>query len=242
VDKATDAPLHFGVAAAILLHGFEVACFTAARKEAQSVAASRGIAGDCAGPLKELAAQCSQSEPAFVVPMKCKPVDAVPKGNWVVELKLDGFRALAIKNDRKVELLSRNHNDLSRRFPQVWEAVGRLRCRKLTLDGEIVALDEQGRPSFQSLQDINGRRAASRVFFYVFDVINCEGKDLTGLPLETRRMILAEGLAERPPIIRLSEHIGGPVARSDLRSGPQAATCGIRFSGECVKTSLHRRS
>jgi len=163
------------------------------------------------GRFASLLRNAPKADPTFIPPMKCKPVDAVPQGKWIVELKLDGFRALGIKNGQKVEVISRNQKELSRRFPQVWESLGRLRPEKITLDGEIVALDEQGRPSFQSLQDIQGSRAARRIFYYAFDVINYEGRDLTGLPIEARRMILAEALAERPTIIRLSEHIEGPV-------------------------------
>src|SRR3954451_7993056 len=98
------------------------------------------------GHFESLLRNAPKAEPTFIPPMKCKPVDAIPQGKWVIELKLDGFRALGIKNGGKVELISRNQKDLSRRSPQVREALGRLRPKKITLDGEIVALDEQGRP------------------------------------------------------------------------------------------------
>jgi bifunctional non-homologous end joining protein LigD len=140
--------------------------------------------------------------------MKCKSVSAVPKGHWMIELKLDGFRALAVKRGSKVELISRNHKFLSHRFPQLLEGLARLPWPKLTLDGEIVALDAQGRPSFQSLQD-GGR--AGRVVYYAFDILNFEGRALTQLPFEDRRFVLEHVLAEVPENIRLSARFDGPV-------------------------------
>src|ERR1051326_8087329 len=158
--------------------------------------------------LQSLLRAAPKAEPGFLAPMKCKSVSAVPKGHWMIELKLDGFRALAVKRGSKVELISRNHKFLSHRFPQLLEGLARLPWPKLTLDGEIVALDAQGRPSFQSLQD-GGR--AGRVVYYAFDILNFEGRALTQLPFEDRRFVLEHVLAEVPENIRLSARFDGPV-------------------------------
>jgi bifunctional non-homologous end joining protein LigD len=154
-----------------------------------------------------------EAEPTFIEPMKCKPVDALPEfGKWLYEAKLDGFRALALKNGKDLKLISRNRQDLSRRFPVILEAMGELECRKATLDGEIVSLDENGRPSFEALQDTNGG-PGSRVFYYAFDLLNYEGRDLTALPLEHRRLLLAEMLKDTLPRIRASRCMSGsPIA------------------------------
>src|SRR5439155_23645953 len=85
-----------------------------------------------------------------IEPMKARLVDEPPKhGDWLYELKFDGIRAMAIKNDRKVSLVSRNGNKLDGRFPEIVEAVKNLPVREYVIDGEVVALDEDGRSSFQ---------------------------------------------------------------------------------------------
>ncbi|HWB57914.1 MAG TPA: DNA polymerase ligase N-terminal domain-containing protein, partial [Chthoniobacteraceae bacterium] len=91
----------------------------------------------------------------FVEPMKAKFVEKPPHGKeWIYELKFDGYRAIAIKTGAKVALLSRSEKDLSDRFPDVAEAVKSLDVVNAILDGEIVALDSQGRSSFQLLQGL----------------------------------------------------------------------------------------
>src|SRR5207248_1218662 len=91
-----------------------------------------------------------------------------------------------------------------------WESLQHLPCRKATLDGEIVALDDKGHPSFELLQDLQGsRRQSGRVFYYAFDILNCEAKDLKGLPIEDRRMVLEQLLKKAPTNIRFSKCLEG---------------------------------
>jgi bifunctional non-homologous end joining protein LigD len=91
--------------------------------------------------------------------MQAKPVDRLPAGDqWRYELKLDGYRALAIKTDTGVRLISRNETNLSAQFAELVEAIGQLPMRAGVLDGEIVALDAAGRPSFQALQHLRSPR------------------------------------------------------------------------------------
>ena len=100
------------------------------------------------------------------------------------EIKWDGYRAIAFKTRGKVHLRSRNDNDFALRFPGVTKALSGL-PEDTVIDGEIVALDEAGRPSFNVLQ--NYGTAQAPVFYYVFDVLILKGKDLRGETLAARR-------------------------------------------------------
>jgi bifunctional non-homologous end joining protein LigD len=85
--------------------------------------------------------------------MQCKPVTALPAGeNWTFEIKFDGYRCIAVKRGREVTLFSRHKKVLNKRFFSVVEALSSLGS-DFVLDGELVALDSQGRPSFQVLQN-----------------------------------------------------------------------------------------
>ena len=150
------------------------------------------------------------AKPQFIEPMKARLVDEPPKhGDWLYELKFDGIRAMAIKNDRKVSLVSRNGNKLDGRFPEIVEAVKNLPVREYVIDGEVVALDEDGRSSFQLLQglEMEGRKAPLR--FYVFELLQLDGKSLLGLPLEQRKQVLA----------KICENVGDPIRYSGEISG-----------------------
>ena len=152
------------------------------------------------------------AKPQFIEPMKARLVDEPPKhGDWLYELKFDGIRAMAIKNHRKVSLISRNGNKLDARFPEIVEAVKNLPVREYVIDGEVVALDEDGRSSFQLLQglEMEGRKAPLR--FYVFDLLQLDGKSLLGLPLEQRKQVLAKICENVDDPIRYSGEISGDV-------------------------------
>lgn len=110
----------------------------------------------------------------------------VPVGPlWTYELKLDGFRAEAIKQDRRVTLYSRRKKELG--FPDVAAALKGLPDGTV-IDGELVALDLEGRPSFNLLQ--NYRSASAHIVYFAFDILAHEGRDLTHLPLSDRRSLL----------------------------------------------------
>ena len=94
---------------------------------------------------------------AFCEPMLAKLVSELPEGpQWQYEVKWDGYRIQAIKDGRIVRLLSRRGNDFTKRFAAVAKAVAGIKADKAILDGEVVAIDEQGRPSFQMLQHRGG--------------------------------------------------------------------------------------
>ncbi|PYI74242.1 MAG: ATP-dependent DNA ligase, partial [Verrucomicrobia bacterium] len=99
--------------------------------------------------------------------MKAKLVEKPPAtGDWIYELKFDGIRLIAVRADKKVSLLSRNQNDLSARFPEIVEAIKNLAARECVIDGEVVALDDEGRSSFQLLQALKMEGRKSPVYFY----------------------------------------------------------------------------
>ena len=98
-----------------------------------------------------------RTEPAFIEPMQCKPVTSLPAGEkWTFEIKFDGYRCIAVKRAREVTLFSRHRKVLNRRFPGVVETIASLEG-DFVLDGELVALDSQGSPSFQMLQNIRSQ-------------------------------------------------------------------------------------
>jgi len=115
------------------------------------------------------------------------PTAKLPEGDqWTYEIKWDGYRAIAFKGGGKVHLRSRNDNDFALRYPGVTEALSGL-PEDTVIDGEIVALDESGRPSFNVLQNYGTSQAP--VFYYVFDVLLLKGKDMRGEILAARRAV-----------------------------------------------------
>ena len=166
------------------------------------------VPGRPGGP--SLPSDLPAAKPRFIDPMKAKLVEKPPTaGNWIYELKFDGIRLIAVKDHKKVSLLSRNQNDLSGRFPEIVQAVKNLPSDECVLDGEVVALDEEGRSSFQLLQarEMDGRK--SPIYFYAFDLLQLNGKTLVSLPLEVRKNVLESLCADAGNPIRYSGAIGG---------------------------------
>lgn len=119
--------------------------------------------------------------------MAARVVDTLPEGDeWIYEVKFDGYRALLLKNGDHVQIRSRNDNDLTSTYPSVAASGRRLRADRAVLDGEIVAVDANGRPSFQALQHRAAHPGHSIVFF-AFDLLHLAGEDLTGTALQERR-------------------------------------------------------
>jgi DNA ligase D-like protein (predicted ligase) len=126
----------------------------------------------------------------FIEPMLLLRTEKLPDGpQWQVELKLDGYRALAIKSSGKVHLRSRNDNDFNARYPGVVKALA-LMPDDTVIDGEVVALDADGRPSFNTLQNYGSSGAP--LHFFIFDVLILKGKDVMGEPLVRRRELIEE--------------------------------------------------
>jgi bifunctional non-homologous end joining protein LigD len=152
--------------------------------------------------------------PKFVEPMAAKLVAEAPKtGDWLYEIKFDGWRALALRGTEEAQLISRNNKDFSRKFPALRDAVLALPVRDAILDGEIVAQDPRGRSSFQLLQAYDLGQEKPPLFYYVFDLLRLDGEDLRGLPLTERRRRLEALLGSDPPEgIRYSAPLGGDPA------------------------------
>ena len=124
----------------------------------------------------------------FIKPMLAKPVDALPSGaGWLYELKLDGYRALIMKKRSAVTVFSRRGNNLNARFPTIARAFSFLPDNTI-VDGELVVLDESGVPSFSALQHL--RFTPEALYFYAFDLLAYQGKDLRKLSLTDRRSVL----------------------------------------------------
>ena len=110
---------------------------------------------------------------------------------WVYQLKLDGYRAIAFKTGGILHLRSRNDNDFTSRYPAVLRGLAKLPSETV-IDGELVALDGDGRPSFNALQNFDAR---TPVHDYIFDVMVLAGRDVTGQTLEVRRRLLEQKVA-----------------------------------------------
>ncbi|HEX2750235.1 MAG TPA: non-homologous end-joining DNA ligase, partial [Verrucomicrobiales bacterium] len=146
--------------------------------------------------------------PRFVEPMKAKLASHPPPGKWLYEIKFDGWRALALKSGTTAQLFSRNHKELSAKFPEIVDALGNLPGKDAILDGEIVAVDGTGRSSFQLLQAYDIGTERPPLLYYVFDLLQFDGHDLTTLPLMERKAALEKLLRKQTGIIRYSASLG----------------------------------
>ena len=141
--------------------------------------------------------------------MKALLVDSPPSGDWIYEIKFDGFRAIAFRDAHGTRLLSRNNKDFAQKFPEIVEAISALAADDVILDGEIVALDDQGRSSFQLLQAHDLGTDRPPLFFYVFDLLQLNGKKLQSLPLTKRKAVLEKLLSkDAPAALRYSASLG----------------------------------
>jgi len=141
----------------------------------------------------------------FVEPMEALSVAKLPDGpEWVWEIKLDGYRALAVKTGSGVILYSRRKKSLNRQFPYIVEALADL-TPGTVVDGELVGLNENGKPDFNLLQ--NFRRQASRIQYHIFDLLCFDNRNLTHVTLCERRAILNSLVSVRNKRIRITEYI-----------------------------------
>ena len=147
----------------------------------------------------------------FVIPMAAQPVKVLPEGKaWLYEPKLDGYRALLLKDGRQIRILSRNEKDLTAMYPGIAAAGLRLSAQQALIDGEIVALAADGRPSFQALQH-RSSHPRHLIVFYAFDLLHLDGRELMGAPLLARRAQLPKVIGH-DATIRLSRDLPGRTA------------------------------
>ena len=146
-----------------------------------------------------------KAKAGFVEPMDCLSVSKLPEGpTWLWEIKLDGYRAVAVKSGSAVTLYSRNKKSLNKRFPYIVEPLRGLQ-EGTVVDGEIVALDDDGRPVFNLLQNFTSE--AGRVRYFVFDLLFYDNRDLTRLPLLKRRDMLRSLIKFDGGRVKISEFV-----------------------------------
>ena len=165
--------------------------------------------------------------PEFIPPMLATAVaDPFDDPDWLFEVKWDGYRVEAVVDHGKVRLYTRNRQNAATYFPDLAGAPDWINARQAIVDGEVVALDEAGRPSFSLLQEVSGvrgpgtprgsehkrrskdERAAIPLVYQVFDLLYLDGRLLVDLPLEERKEALRAAL--RPhPTVRYAGHVIG---------------------------------
>jgi bifunctional non-homologous end joining protein LigD len=153
--------------------------------------------------------------PTVIHPMLAESIDEPFDGpDWLFEIKWDGYRAVSFIEGGKARLVSRNQNDLTQRYPELRNLPQYVKAKRAILDGEIVALDEQGRASFSLMQQRTGFRAGGKrtaakadvpVLYYAFDLIYLDGYDWRRVPLEERKRKLASLLVPGDSV-RYSDH------------------------------------
>ena len=167
---------------------------------------------------KDLKGVAKRPMPAAITPMLASIAEE-PFDNpeWVFEIKWDGYRAVAFLENGKVRLVSRNQNDLTARYPELKVLAEQIRGKNAIVDGEVVVLDENGRPSFSLMQQRTGIRAHGRqaapnrelpILYYAFDLIYLDGYELRKVTLEDRKRVLQEVL-KPSEIMRFSDHYPG---------------------------------
>src|SRR5262244_585363 len=161
----------------------------------------------------ETIAQARKSKlPAFVRPQLATLVDSVPQGaEWLHEIKFDGYRALCRIDEGRAVFLTREGQDWTSRFGSLVEAARNLPVRRALLDGEVVALEEDGKTNFQLLQNSLKRKNSATLVYFVFDLLYLDGWDLTRSPLRERKNILQQILKPKRKektsnALRCSEH------------------------------------
>jgi bifunctional non-homologous end joining protein LigD len=134
---------------------------------------------------------------------------------WLYEVKWDGYRAVAFINDGQARLVSRNQNELTGEFPEIAQAMQELPLENAILDGEVVALDEEGRPSFSLMQQRTGmtspgtrgpRNRSLPIVYYAFDLLYLNGHNLMAAPLEQRKALLQQAIPADKGFLRYSDH------------------------------------
>ena len=141
----------------------------------------------------------------FIPPCLPTASPRAPSGDqWLHEIKHDGIRVIARKEDTRVRLYSRRGNDLTKRFPLIVEALARLRARSCIIDGEAVVCRDDGLTIFDFVRH---RANGGSAFLYAFDLIELDGDDLRREPLERRKAALTRLLVRAHHGVQLNEHL-----------------------------------
>jgi bifunctional non-homologous end joining protein LigD len=153
--------------------------------------------------------------PTSIYPMLAESIsEPFDSPDWLFEIKWDGYRAVAFIEKGKVRLVSRNQNELTARYPELKDMAGFVKASNAIIDGEVVAIDEHGKPSFSLMQQRTGFRPGGKraptnadvpVLYYAFDLIYADGEDWRKIPLEERKRKLAS-LITPGDSLRFSDH------------------------------------
>jgi bifunctional non-homologous end joining protein LigD len=174
----------------------------------------------------DLSAARAAPMPDFVEPMRATlATGPFSDPAWLYEVKWDGYRVEAVIRGRDIRLWTRNRQDAARYFPTLAEAGGWIEADEAIVDGEVIAVDEQGRPDFSLLQDVTGlrglhgqgshgdrprataeERVAIPIVYQAFDLLHLDGRSLLGVPLEDRKRLLRSVLREHP-MVRYGSHV-----------------------------------
>lgn len=167
--------------------------------------------------IKSLRGAMRAPMPTTIQPMLATAIEEPFDGSeWVFEIKLDGYRAVAFLENKNARLVSRNHNDLTPQFAELADFGRDLPVKTAILDGEIVVLDEQGRPSFSLMQQRTGLRTYGRrvgprpelpILYYLFDILYLDGYDLRRVALDQRKRLLASLTFPSDSLARISEYV-----------------------------------
>jgi bifunctional non-homologous end joining protein LigD len=188
---------------------------TAPKKTASKSANKKSSANSASSAVKALAGAEQKPMPTVIHTMLATPVaKAFDNPDWLFELKWDGYRAVAFIESGRLRLVSRNQNDLTKQFSELASMPQFVKAERAILDGEIVALDEEGRPSFSLMQQRTGfqpgkRRLSPRegvpITYYAFDLLYLDGIDLRRVALEQRKQLLQDRI-ENSEVIHFSDH------------------------------------
>jgi bifunctional non-homologous end joining protein LigD len=175
----------------------------------------KSSANSASSAVNALAGAEQRPMPTIIHPMlAASAAKAFNDPDWLFEIKWDGYRAVAFIEDGRVRLVSRNQNDLTAQFSELKSLPQFVKVQRAILDGEIVALDDEGRPSFSLMQQRTGfqpgkrrlpRREGVPVVYYAFDLLYLDGLDLRRVALDERKRLLQEKLVAGG-VIQFSDH------------------------------------
>ena len=166
-----------------------------AKAKSPKKAAKASLSGAVAGPL-----------PETLKPQLATLVESAPSGDWLYEIKFDGYRIMARIDNGEVRLITRNGHDWTHKLPRQAEALAALGLASAWLDGEMIVANEQGVPDFQALQNAFDAGSSAKIAYYLFDMPYLNGMDLRNVAVEERRAALAAVLKpNESPLLRFSD-------------------------------------
>lgn len=144
-------------------------------------------------------------------PQLCTPSEKAPtRGDWIYEIKYDGYRLLSTKNATKIGLLTRNEKDWATRFPPIVREIESLPVESCVIDGEACILEDSGHSSFQKLQQSIKSGSFERLVYYAFDLLYLDGYSLLGVHMMERKRLLSQLLGDRDDgVVRESDYLTG---------------------------------